>query len=184
MPPHLPRKSLTRQFDQDHLKPSGTGALHYGETVGIPGDQNNAVHRSIRGIGCNVEAQPHIDSLLLEARPKVVVRQPFRRYGHFLRHKSPKLQRTETNGKLRFGRQLPEPFVGARELLSLAGNGQSQTALIGCAIVVEDPKQDFLWIDADMCDSLDEGRVVSEFVLPGQDPKMAAVNEDCCFCGR
>ena len=67
MPAQLPRESLVRQFDQDNLKPRDTGALHDRKAVGIPGDQHNAVHRSCRGISCNVEAQPHVDPLLFEA---------------------------------------------------------------------------------------------------------------------
>lgn len=74
MPKQLSCKALLWKLNEHDLKTISTGELHHRKAVGVAGDQYNPVYSSTAGIGGDVEAKPHVDTLLFEFRLKVVVR--------------------------------------------------------------------------------------------------------------
>ena len=76
----LTGNSTTWQRDQNNLNSALSRQLHCGYTIGVRSYQADPVHAFQRGIGRDIEADPHIDALLLEIRNEIRIgksRYPF-----------------------------------------------------------------------------------------------------------
>ncbi len=75
VPQEFPCEPLLRELHEHHLQTGRSGQLHHRKAVGVAGDQDDSVDGPISRVGSDVEAEPHVDPLLLEARLEVLVGQ-------------------------------------------------------------------------------------------------------------
>ena len=75
VPQEFPCEALLRELHEHDLLPASSGAFHHRQAIGIASDQDDPVDSPVGSVGSNVEAEPHIDTLLLKTWLEVLVRQ-------------------------------------------------------------------------------------------------------------
>ncbi len=130
----------------------------------------------------NIEAETHVDALLLKARLEIFVGKRLRG-SRMLQNESTKLQRAEPNGKLRLCSERFEPSVGIPEFPPVAGHRQTRSPPIGRAIIVQNAQQSLIVGNAGMRNAFDVIGIVAtpNTGLLNQDAEMSAVDENRCF---
>jgi hypothetical protein len=96
------------------LQPRAPRMLHRRNAVGVVRRQSYYLHRAIRREICNVNADPHIDSLLLEVRIEVGVGERLGRGVRnpcWIEYETAELQDTQTDRVKVFVGQLMKPSV-------------------------------------------------------------------------
>src|SRR5262245_55250364 len=153
-----PNEVGARKLDRDDLESGRPRVLHGRDEVRVAGEQGDPLHRQIVGHGRDVQADPHVDTLLLPPRLEVRIRWllPYR---NCLGHPAAELQFALPSSEQVLLAQSLEPSIVRRErlhgptdrLLDLSGELR--------AVVVESAVKLLGRVYTGVCDLLDVVRV-------------------------
>ena len=182
MPQEFGREPLLGESYENDLKARYSCKLHSWQAVRVAGYQHDTIYSPLSSMSGNIEAETHVDALLLKTRLEVFVGKRLRG-SRVLQNESSKLQRAEPNGKLRLRSKRFEPGIGVPEFLPVAGHRQTRSTPIGRAVIVQNTQQSLIVGNAGMCNAFDVIGIVatSDTGLLNQDAEMSAVDENRCF---
>ena len=156
---------LPRERHKNHLQAGPSRIFHGRYAIRIIGDQDDALHSFGFAKICYVEADAHIDTLLLEIRVKILIGKRLFRQWRCLRFKAPEFKNAQPHSKQIFTGQATKPTVLAAQDCLIAGNRQADLALKWRAVVIEDPEHLFTVTDAMRGDLLDVIRVITKSIF-------------------
>ena len=138
VPQKLLRELLVRNGDQCYLQTCDATVFHRRNAIRIRCDQDDAIDGFRVAERGDIEADPHIDPFLLKVRLEVAIGQARWRDRHSPRLEPSKLENTTPDREEILSRKLPEPSVGAVELVRLSRDREFGFADERCTVIVKD----------------------------------------------
>lgn len=176
----LRREIRIGKVNQNDLKTGFTRLLHGRNAICILSNEDESIYSVVRRVGRDIEPDAHVYAFLFEIGLEVLIGDGAGTgiQGDVLWCPTAKFENASSNRTEVSPREIAEPLIGSRKIMPFARYWQSGSTFVHCTIVVENPEDILAGRLASVCDLLDVVGIILATALLGENPEIAAVDQN------